>query len=175
MNLAVSSSEPSSSATVLRTLLVSDLVDSTQWVSRLGDQLAADLIRQHDRLVRNLLRVHGGQEIDKTDGMLSLFDRPIHAIGFALEYQRALREFSAKLPLKVQARIGIHVGEVRTWINDADDIAHGAKPMEVEGLAKPVAARLMSLAQPEQILLSSVAYTLAHRAEGELGASLARL
>lgn len=175
MNVAVSPSEPSNSATVLRTLLVSDLVDSTQWVSRLGDQLAADLIRQHDRLVRNLLRVHGGQEIDKTDGMLSLFDRPIHAIGFALEYQRALREFSAKLPLKVQARIGIHVGEVRTWINDADDIAHGAKPMEVEGLAKPVAARLMSLAQPEQILLSSVAYTLAHRAEGELGASLARL
>jgi len=75
----------------------------------------------------------------------------------------------------VQARIGIHVVKVRTWINDADDIAHGAKPMEVEGLAKPVAARLMSLAQPEQILLSSVAYTLAHRAEGELGASLARL
>ncbi|HRF55667.1 MAG TPA: hypothetical protein PK027_14575, partial [Aquimonas sp.] len=66
MNLAVSPSEPSNSATVLRTLLVSDLVDSTQWVSRLGDQLAADLIRQHDRLVRNLLRVHGGQEIDKT-------------------------------------------------------------------------------------------------------------
>lgn len=175
MNLALSANETSHSATVLRTLLVSDLVDSTQWVSRLGDQLAADLIRQHDRLVRNLLRVHGGQEIDKTDGMLSLFDRPIHAIGFALEYQRALREFSAKLPLKVQARIGIHVGEVRTWINDADDIAHGAKPMEVEGLAKPVAARLMSLAQPEQILLSSVAYTLAHRAEGELGGALARL
>ena len=43
----------------------------------------------------------------------------------------------------------------------SDDIARGAKPVEVEGLVKPVAARLMHLALPGQILLSGVAHALA--------------
>ena len=59
------------------------------------------------------------------------------------------------LPLK--ARIGIHVGDVMVWDNTPDDIASGAKPFEVEGLVKPIAARLMQLALPGQILLSGVA------------------
>ena len=41
--------------------------------------------------------------------------------------------------------------------------------MEVEGLAKPMAARLMRLARPGQILLSPVAAPLVHRASRALG------
>ncbi len=41
--------------------------------------------------------------------------------------------------------------------------------MEVEGLAKPMAARLMTLARPGQILLSAVAESLTRRATGALG------
>nr|MBP6597420.1 putative peptide modification system cyclase [Arenimonas sp.] len=51
----------------------------------------------------------------------------------------------------------------------------GAKAFEVEGLAKPVAARLMNLALPGQILMSGMAQTLCHRAVGELGDAGARL
>src|SRR5690606_2813462 len=43
------------------------------------------------------------------------------------------------------------------------------KPLEVEGLAKPMAGRLMTLARPGQILLSATAEPLAHRAARELG------
>ena len=50
-------------------------------------------------------------------------------------------------------------------------VQQGAKPLEVEGLAKPMAARLMSLARPGQILLSPVAEPLVHRASRELGLS----
>ncbi|MGB0133607.1 putative peptide modification system cyclase, partial [Dokdonella sp.] len=46
------------------------------------------------------------------------------------------------------------------------------KPVEVEGLVKPITSRLMSLALPGQILLSNIAYALAHRAQGELGEQL---
>jgi putative peptide modification system cyclase len=158
-------------APVLRTLAICDLADSTALVEKLGDRRGAEIMRQHDRMARDLLAHHGGREIDKTDGFLILFERPIHAVAFALDYQRELRALGAKEALPLAARIGIHVGDVVIWDNDAHDIARGAKPVEVEGLVKPTAARIMSIARPGQILLSGMASTLAQRARAELGAS----
>ena len=152
----------------IRAVLVCDLADSTALIERLGDRAAADLMRRHDRVARDLMQQHGGQEIDKTDGFLVLFERPVQAVAFALAYQRALRALGEELHQPLRARIGLHVGEVVLWDNVAADIADGAKPVEVEGLAKPVAARLMSLALPGQVLLSETARTLAQRAHAEL-------
>jgi len=154
----------------LRTVLVCDLVDSTGLVERLGDVRATDLIRRHDRLAREAMARHGAREIDKTDGFLLLFDRPIDALAFALDYQRNLAALGEEWQLKLGARVGIHVGEVLVWSNAERDVAAGAKPLEVEGLAKNVAARLMALAHGGQVLLSETAYTLAQRAGDELEA-----
>ncbi len=162
---------PASAQPTLRTLLLLDLADSTALVDSLGDQRAAELVRRHDRLARDLLRRHHGREIDKTDGFLLLFERPVQAVAFALEYQRRLKELARLERVDLAARIGIHVGEVVLWENSAEEVARGAKPVEVEGLSKPVAARLMALALPGQILMSSVAHELAARAEVELTAS----
>ena len=52
-----------------------------------------------------------------------------------------------------------------TWANEPKDVLAGAKAFEVEGLAKPVAARLMNLALPGQILMSGMAQNLCHRAQ----------
>lgn len=153
---------------LLRALLVADLVDSTALVERLGDARAAEVLRQHDRLARRLIREHAGQEIDKTDGFLVMFERPVQAAAFALAYQRALHELATETGQALRARVGIHVGEVMAWQNSAEDVARGAKPIEVEGLAKPVAARLMGLALPGQVLLSATAHGLAQRAHDEL-------
>ncbi len=152
----------------LRTLLLCDLVDSTALVERMGDRQAADLLRRHDRIARDLMQLHHGQEIDKTDGFLVLFERPVHAVGFALEYQRALKALGREERTPLRTRVGIHTGEIMSWENNPDDIAHGAKRLEIEGLVKPVAARLMNLALPDQILLSSITYSLALRAQAEL-------
>ena len=161
---------PASAGPLLRTLVLCDLVDSTALVERLGDQRAAALIRRHDRLARDLLQRHGGREIDKTDGFLVLFERPIQGVAFALDYQQELRRLGSEEEVTLRARVGIHVGDVMVWDNTAADVAKGAKPVEVEGLVKPVAARLASLALPGQILASGVAASLAQRAHGELGA-----
>lgn len=158
------------SAPRVRTLLVCDLVDSTALVERLGDIDASDLMRRHDRLARDLLPRHNGREIDKTDGFLALFERPIEAVAFALAYQRALRTLGDKEKQTLRARVGVHVGEVVVWENNALDIAGGAKRLDVEGLAKPVVSRLMTLALPGQIILSGIAFSLAQRAERELDA-----
>ena len=159
---------------LLRTVVLCDLVDSTALIEQLGDVDAATFMHRLDRQCRNLLAQHAGREIDKTDGFLFLFDRPIQGVAFALDYQRLIREFGESEFLPLSARVGIHVGDVVLWENSTDDIARGAKPVEMEGLIKPVAARLMSLALPGQILLSGIAHTLAIRAQNELPTNLTR-
>lgn len=153
----------------LRTLLLTDLVDSTGLVEKLGDTHAADLFREHDRLVLKLQQEWRGRLIDRSDGLLLLFERPIDGLGFALDYTRGLRDIGQARSLELQARAGLHVGEVLTWKNSDAAVLVGAKPLEVEGLAKPMAARLMTLARPGQILLSTVAESLTRRASRELG------
>ena len=49
------------------------------------------------------------------------------------------------LDLPLQARAGLHVGRVVLRDNRAADVARGAKPIEVEGVAKATAARIMSV------------------------------
>lgn len=152
---------------MIRTLVISDLVDSTALVERLGDRQAIMLFRRHDRIVRMLVERHNGREIDKTDGFLLMFERPTQAVSFAVDYQRMLYEFSKDEQIQLRARVGIHIGDVLVWENAREDIAKGVKPLDVEGLAKPVTARLMSLAQPGQILLSGIAQGLLPRNESD--------
>lgn len=156
---------------MLRTVLLCDIVESTALIERLGDLRAVALLKRHDQLLRQLMDLCHGQLIDKADGVLALFERPIQALDFALRYQRGLRELGAVEGTDLKARIGLHVGDVMTWANEPKEVLAGAKAFEVEGLAKPVAARLMNLALPGQILMSGMAQNLCHRAMGELGAA----
>jgi putative peptide modification system cyclase len=156
-------------APALRTLVVCDLVGSTALVEQLGDLRAALLVQRHDRIARDLVAACHGREIDKTDGFLLVFDRAVHAIEFALRYMEQLAALAERERVELAVRVGVHVGEVIEWRNTAGDIAQGAKPIEVEGIAKPVAARLMNMALPGQVLVSGVAQALARRAQDELG------
>ena len=155
---------PGPSLPAIRTLLLCDLVASTKLVERLGDAAAADLLARHDRIARDVLSAFNGREIDKSDGFLLLFDRPIEAVRFALAYQARLSELGASINADIASRVGIHLGEVVLRENAPDDVARGAKPLEVEGLAKAVAARVMSLAGNGRILLTRTAYDFARRA-----------
>jgi predicted ATPase/class 3 adenylate cyclase len=134
----------------IRALLLTDVVDSTRLSETIGDAATAELWTAHDRLARDLLQRHGGREIDKTDGMLMLFESAADAVQFTLAYHRAIEA----LPVPLRARAGLHVGTVILRENAAEDVARGAKPLEVDGLAKPTAARVMSLARGGQTLLT---------------------
>ena len=78
----------------LRALLLTDVVDSTKLSLRVGDAEMARLWAAHDRAARDLLPVWHGREIDKTDGMLLMFDKAADAVGYALAYQQALSRSS---------------------------------------------------------------------------------
>ncbi|MBL8618973.1 MAG: tetratricopeptide repeat protein [Deltaproteobacteria bacterium] len=138
-------------------LLLTDLVDSTQLVATLGDARAAALMARHDRLARDLLGAHNGREIDKSDGFLHIFPSAEDGGAYALALHAALDTLAAAEGLPLRARAGLHVGEVRLSWNSPEDVARGAKPCEVEGIAKATAARIMGLAGGGQTLLSAAA------------------
>ncbi len=149
---------------VLKTLMLTDLVSSTHLVAKLGDRRTARLFARHDELARDLLVQHSGLEIDKSDGFLLLFDRPLCAVRYALDYHQALAGLAEEMEIELAARIGIHLGEVFLRTNPPEHVERGAKPIEVEGLAKPITARLMAMAAPRQTLLTRGAFELARRA-----------
>jgi predicted ATPase/class 3 adenylate cyclase/Tfp pilus assembly protein PilF len=139
-----------------RALLFSDIVDSTKMVERLGDERAAALWAEHDRQARALLARHDGIEVDRSDGFFLIFARPEDAVEFALDYHALLGT------LGLRARCGLHVGPVTLRENAADEVARGAKRFEVEGLAKPLAARVMALAGGGRTLLTRAALDALH-------------
>lgn len=144
------------SRTVLRAVLVTDVVDSVEATARLDEGAAAELWRRHHRIARDLLRAWQGREIDSSDGFLLVFDDVAAALGFASAYHAAIAGLSP--PLK--ARAGLHVGSFQTHDNSVDDVQQGAKPMELEGLAKIIASRTMSVAPGGSTYLTAAARML---------------
>lgn len=134
-----------------KTLVFTDIEGSTALVERLGDDGAAALWAEHDRLARKLMAEHGGREIDRSDGFFVLFDGVADAARFALGYH------GVTALLGLAARVGLHHAAVTLRENPPDAVARGAKPLEVEGVAKPTAARIMALARGGQTLLSEAA------------------
>lgn len=133
-------------------IVLLDIIGSTAFVQRVGAEKAAKWLQYHDRLARTLLYRFGGREIDRSDGFMLSFDRAIDAVNFALHYQ-------AQIPpkTKLQTRIGIHWGKIIEVIQDDTFVAANAKRVELEGIAKNVAARTMSLCQAGQVLLTKEA------------------
>jgi class 3 adenylate cyclase len=147
-----------------RTLVLTDLVDSTALTRRVGDGRSAVLFERFDKLTRTLLAEHGGVEIDRTDGFLMTFESSQGAVRFCIALHGGLARLSQQEGETLKVRVGVHHGEVVLRSNTEQDVSRGAKPVEVEGLAKPLAARVMSLAAGGQTLLSGAAREVAHRA-----------
>ena len=122
---------------VLAAVLFTDIVGSTPQARRLGDRRWRELLNVHDELARRLVEQQGGQLIKTTgDGILATFDGPGRAIQCATTLRDRLRG------IEVQIRAGLHVGEVE--LRDGD----------VGGMAVHIAARVMAVAQPDEILVS---------------------
>jgi putative peptide modification system cyclase len=158
-----------------QTLLLCDLVGSTALVNRLGDARAAALMRRHDQLARAELKRHGGIEIDKTDGFLLLFEQPGRAVCFALAYQRALREAGVEYGVRLRARVALHADQLRSWSNSAQDVARGAKPTDIAGLARVVLGQVLALARPGQILMTQAVADPARQQSGHPAAGIDRM
>ena len=134
-------------------IVLLDLIGSTQFVQRVGHTKAAAWLQYHDRLTRSLMFKFSGREIDRSDGFLISFEETINAVNFALHYQSTIPDKT-----RLNTRIGIHVGTVAEVTQRELDVMVGAKPVELEGVAKNLTARVMSVCAAGQVLLTSEAF-----------------
>lgn len=137
----------------LHTLLLTDVVDSTQLNDELGDAAMTRLWEAHDRSARRLMVTWKAREIARSDGFLLLFDDVADAAGFAAAYHSTLRSIDTRL----KARVGVHLGAVSFRENSDGDRLRGAPAFEIDGVALPIVARVMAAAQGGQTLLTAAA------------------
>ncbi|MBJ6124781.1 nickel-binding protein [Microvirga splendida] len=127
----------------LRTIMFTDLVDSTAMTARLGDVRAVEMVRAHDAIVRRALHAKGGREVKHTgDGIMAAFDDAAAAVDCARAIQQAFEAFNLASREKLQVRIGLDAGEP---VADHNDLF---------GATVQMAARLCQSAEPETIVVS---------------------
>lgn len=138
-----SEGDPASSGVQLA-LLVTDLQGFTPMVERLGDRKARVVIREHNMLLRERLRAHGGAEVFHTgDGVLACFRTARDAVTCALAIQSALAaRNAASTGPDLRVRIGIHWGHTLVEEN------------RLFGAAVLAAVRICDCCQPGHILAS---------------------
>jgi len=129
----------------IRTVLFTDIVDSTGLTQRLGDDGVMALLEIHDKVVRAALSESGGREVKHTgDGIMASFVSAVSAARCATRIQRALAQRQQETELPIRVRIGAAAGEP---VENHFDLF---------GMTVQLAARLCTHAQPEQSLVSNV-------------------
>jgi class 3 adenylate cyclase len=131
-------------------IVFTDIVDSSVLVSSLGDQEARGRIRQHDEILREVVRNHEGAEIERAgDGFMIAFATASRAVSFAIELQRRFAQLAADEPQGLRVRIGMETGEVI------------AEEQGYFGRTVFLASRISDLATGGQILVSQATRLIA--------------
>jgi class 3 adenylate cyclase len=127
----------------VRTVVFTDIVGSTARARELGDRRWTELLGRHDRLAEALAKRFRGKVVKHVgDGLLAVFESPEEAIRFAESFQTDLRNENLDI------RAGMHAGEVDLQRRD------------VAGIGVHIASRVMSEAEPSQILVSRTVHDL---------------
>jgi class 3 adenylate cyclase len=128
----------------LATILFTDIVGSTATVAEIGDSAWAALLAHYGQIVRTQLEAAHGREVQTVgDGLLAVFEGPASALRCAAAIRSAANNQG------LQIRAGVHVGEVESSGSD------------IRGVAVHEAARVMSAADPDEIMVSEIARALA--------------
>jgi len=132
------------------TILFTDIEGSTALTQRLGDAKARELLREHERVVREALKAHGGSELKTMgDGFMASFSSAVRALECAIAMQKgfAARNESAEEPILV--RVGLNAGEPI------------AEEKDLFGTVVIEAARITAAAKGGEILVANVVRELA--------------
>jgi class 3 adenylate cyclase len=128
----------------MRAILFTDLTGSVEQTSRLGDDGHLELLRIHNKIVRQELETHGGREVKHTgDGIMAAFTSVASAVAFAVAAQRGFHEHNQSNEVPLDVKIGISAGEPVT--DDNDDLF---------GASVQLAARLCDSASAGEIVAS---------------------
>jgi class 3 adenylate cyclase/pimeloyl-ACP methyl ester carboxylesterase len=122
---------------VLSTILFTDIVESTARAVELGDARWRELLETHEVVAEREVASFGGMVADFAgDGLLASFDGPARAVRCAFALRHDLRK------LGLEMRAGLHTGEVER------------RRDRVAGTGVHIASRILSLAEPGEVLVS---------------------
>lgn len=125
------------------TILFTDVVGHTGMMQRLGDEAGRALLREHERITREVLRGHAGTEVKTMgDGFMASFGSASRALECAIALQRAFEEWNETAEEPLRVRVGLNAGEP---IAEEDDLF---------GTAVILAARIAAQADGGEILTS---------------------
>lgn len=142
---------PKPRSTVLRAVLFTDVVGSTELARELGDIRWTRLLEAQRRVVREQLKVHRGREVDTAgDGFLAVFEGPADAVRCAFVSARRVQE------LGLDIRGGVHFGEIETSGSD------------VHGIVVHTGARVMGQAGAAEVLITQTVRDLVAGARFEI-------
>ena len=131
-----------------RTVLFTDVEGSTALTQRLGDAKAREVLREHERIVREGLKSHGGSELKTSgDGFMASFGSATRALDFSIAMQRAFEERNESAEEPIRVRVGLNAGEPI-----AEEAEAGGE--DLFGTAVILAARIAAKAQGGEILAS---------------------
>jgi class 3 adenylate cyclase len=132
-------------------ILVTDLQGSTELRSRVGEELAEEVRREHDRLLHDAVTQHGGVVVKGLgDGILARFDGATDAVSAAVTMQQAVDVYTrAHVDTPLSIRVGISAGDVSL----EDEDCFGTPVIE--------ASRLCADAQGGQIFVAELVRLLA--------------
>jgi len=137
-------------AGAFRTVLFTDVEESTALTQRLGDAKAREVLRAHERIVREALKAHGGSEIKALgDGFMASFSSATRALECAIAMQRAFADHNESAEEPIRVRVGLNAGEP---IAEEEDLF---------GTAVITAARIAAKAEGGEILAANVVRELA--------------
>ncbi|MBA3780188.1 MAG: hypothetical protein H0X16_13010 [Chloroflexi bacterium] len=138
------------------TFLFTDIEGSTRLVKQLRDRYA-EVLTEHQRLLRAAFAAHGGHEIDtQGDSFFVAFSSARDALLAAVEGQVALLAHPWPEGVQIKVRMGLHTGQA---------VATGGR---YTGLAVHRAARIGAAGHGGQILVSQAAQTLLEDEEEDL-------
>ncbi len=149
-------------AGTVHTILFTDVEGSTALTQRLGDAKAREVLREHERIVREALKAHGGYEVKTMgDGFMASFSSATKALECAIAMQRAFAEWNSARPSTGSGRA--EVIRVRIGLNAGEPIAEEDPDgrSDLFGTAVNRAARITATAKGGEILVANVVRELA--------------
>jgi class 3 adenylate cyclase/alpha-beta hydrolase superfamily lysophospholipase len=100
---------PSATDATFRAVLFTDLVGHTAMMTRLGDERGREVLREHEKITRDVLAANSGTEVKTMgDGFMASFGSVTKSVECAIALQRAFAEREGE-PLNV--RVGLNAGE----------------------------------------------------------------
>ncbi len=128
------------------TVLFTDIAGSTAMTQNLGDAVAQQVVRAHNRIVREALTQYNGKEIKHTgDGIMASFSTTSNGVEGSIKIQIDTAKHNENNPdLPLHIKIGLNAGEPISEDND------------LFGSTVQMAARIVDKAKADEIFVSEV-------------------